>query len=540
MAASTDQLEVEWQFAAPSTDHVLAWLAVANVPGYTVTPGPTKELNDTYYDTADWRFHRAHFTCRVREKGDGAELTLKSMAEAKDAVRSRREITDFLSGPGPHRLAEAPGTGGQYVRLLAGRRALTALFTLDQLRRTFILADATGEVAEIAVDRTTVPTGNQAAPVVLSRVEVEITAGAVVRAQRFVDLLVATAGLTPAGTSKFEAALEASGVTPTAPASTLGSTAIEPGMTVSEVAFAVLRKHFAVFLANEAGTRLGEDIEALHDMRVAARRLRAALQAFRPWLSPRLQHSRDELGWVAAALGTVRDLDVQLERLAEWRAVDPAASAALDDVERLLTDRLDQGRKRMLTALDSRRYDLMVQRFASALRRGSPRSVAGGREPILAVAPGLLEKRYRRLRRMGDAIKPASPPASYHALRIDAKKLRYALEFVGPIYGKPATEFAVRLTALQDLLGLHQDADVAIAMLREMAATSGRRLGPETILALGAISERYRVHAAALRAGFPKLYRPLNGQEWRALVKVIESRPRSRANSAPAARTAGA
>ena len=523
MAASTDQLEVEWQFAAPSTEQVIAWLGAANVPGYTVIPGSTKELHDTYYDTADWRFHRARFTCRVREKGDGAELTLKSMAEARNAVRRRREITDFLSGPPPHRIALAPGTGGQYVRLLAGRRAITPLFTLDQIRRTFVLADVGGEVAEIAVDRTTVPAGAEAPAVVLSRVEVEITGGAVERAQRFVDLLVATAGLTPAGTSKFEAALQASGATPVTTESTLGSTAIEAGMTVGEVAFAVLRKHFAVFLANEAGTRLGEDIEGLHDMRVAARRLRAALQAFRPWLSPRLQHSRDELGWVAAALGTVRDLDVQMERLAEWRAAEPAESHALDDVERLLTDRRNQGRKRMLAALDSRRYDLMVERFATALRRGSPRSLLVAREPILAVGPGLLEKRYRRLRRMGDAIKPASPPASYHALRIDAKKLRYALEFVGPIYGKRATEFAVRLTALQDLLGLHQDADVAITMLREMASGSRPRLGPETILALGAISERYRVHAAELRAGFPRLYRPVNGREWRALVKVVEA-----------------
>ncbi|MFN0145482.1 MAG: CHAD domain-containing protein [Dehalococcoidia bacterium] len=524
MAASTDQLEVEWQFSAPSTDRVLEWLAAANVPGYTVTAGATKELHDTYYDTADWRFHRARFTCRVRQKGDGAELTLKSMAAAKDAVRSRREITDALAGPGPYHLMEATGTGGQYVRLLAGRRAIAPLFRLDQLRRTFLLSDATGEIAEIAVDRTTIPTRAEAPAIVLSRVEVEITAGAIARAQRFVDLLVATAGLAPAGTSKFEAALQASGAVPTALEATLGSTAVEPGMTVSDVAFAVLRKHFAVFLVNEASTRLGEDIEGLHDMRVAARRLRAALQAFRPWLSPRLQHSRDELGWVAASLGVVRDLDVQMERLAEWRAAEPAGSHALDEVERLLTDRRNQGRKRMLAALDSRRYDLMVQRFAAALQRGSPRSLAAAREPILAVAPGLLEKRYRRLRRGGDAIKSGSPAAAYHALRIDAKKLRYALEFVGPIYGKPATEFAVRLTALQDLLGLHQDADVAIEMLHDMAASPRPRLNPETILALGAISERYRVHAAALRKGFPKVYGPLGGPEWRALRKVLEAR----------------
>ncbi len=520
--SSQDILEVEWQFDAPATAPVVAWLEAANVPGYTVTTKGTKEVRDTYYDTADWRVFRARFTCRVREKKDGAELTLKSMSEAKGGMRSRRELTEFLAGTGLHSVVEAPGPGGDAVRLIAGRRPLEALFTLHQVRRIFILADGEGDIAEIAVDDTDVP-GADGDGGRMARVEVEMLGDSSERAQRFVDLFIVTGGLTPGTISKYQLGLRAVGLKAVPTEATLGTTILTSESTAGEAGFAIIRKHFAVFLANEPGTRLGEDIEALHDMRVAARRLRAALQAFRPYLPLRLERIRQELGWVAAALGEVRDLDVQLERMDEWRAETGEAQAnALGAIEALLQERRNAARGRMLAALNTRRYDILIERFAAILRRGAPRTFVPGQTPVLGIAPELLEKRYRRLRKLGDAITPKSEPDRYHELRIDAKRLRYALEFTGPLYGKPATDFAVRLTALQDLLGLHQDAEVAISMLREMAATASRRLGPETILTMGAISERYRQHAAELRRGFPKLYREVRGAEWRDLQKVLE------------------
>ncbi|MGE5597729.1 MAG: CHAD domain-containing protein [Hyphomicrobiales bacterium] len=520
MTAAQDHTEVEWQFAALDVRPVLRWLEGARVPGYEIAASGTKELHDTYFDTPDWRVYRARFTARVRRKPAGAELTLKSMAEAKDGVRSRREITDTLpeaENPNP---LDATGPGGDALRLLAGRQPLRPLFTLDQVRRAFVLRDGEGELAEVAVDDTAIPVGLEDVPVRLARVEVELTDGTLERAQRFVDVLVAACGLQPATTSKFEAALVATGLRPMA-GPPLGPTAVAPAMTTGEVAFAVLRKHFAAFLANEAGSRLGEDIEALHDMRVGARRLRAAMQTFRPYLPARIERYRFELGWVAGALGDVRDLDVQLERLEEWRAAgdDPQA---LDAIERLLRERRERARRRMLAVLNSRRYERLVERFAAVLQRGAPRSFAAGREPILVAAPGLLQRRYRRVRKRGDAIGRSAPADAYHQLRIDCKKLRYALEFVGPVYGKPALEFSARVTALQDLLGLHQDAYVAVDALWALARDNAKHLRPETLLAMGAISERYRQHAARLRREFPAVYGPLRGREWQRLRRLLD------------------
>ncbi len=532
MASPASHTESEWQFVALDVRPVARWLEGANIPGYRVTEAGTKEVTDTYYDTTDWRLQRAGFTCRVREKEDGAELTLKTMADAPGGLRERVERNEAITGHGVEAIAGADGDVSRAVKLVAGRQPLTPLFTLRQRRRLFRLLDTAGDLGEISLDETVIPLGVEDAPVKLTRVEIEVTD--VDHARRFVDVLVAATGLTPAAMGKFQAALLATGMRVTRPQDLVGPTAINERMTVGEVAFAVLRKHFGAFLANEGGTRLGEDIEALHDMRVAARRMRAAMSLFRPHLPVRMESLRLELGWVASALGNVRDLDVQLERMAEWRAgFDEERAHALDAVEAILAVRREHARARMLTVLNSRRYEVLMARFSATLRRGPARRFVAGRTPILAVAPDLIEKRYRRVRKQAQAIKPLTPPDAYHQLRIDGKKLRYALEFVGAIYGRPAVEFAQRVTALQDVLGLHQDAYVAIDMLEGIARTQARRLSPSTILTMGAIAERYRQDAVSLRKQFPAVWKSLAGREWTRLREALEDR-RPRDDGAPA------
>ncbi len=520
---ASDTVEVEWQYAALDTRPVLRWIEGQAVPGFKVTPTGQKQLDDTYFDTADWRVNHSGYTCRVRRKGSEAELTLKAMANASGGMRVRRELTETLDASAIDPL-KAPGACGASLRAVCGRAELAPIFQVLTNRKTFRLVDEIGEIGEIALDETSIPVGEDV-PVRLSRVEVEVSPDAIDRARAFVEVMVAANGLSEATTSKFESALIATGQRVSG-ASDVGPTSVSPEMTAGQVAYAVLRKQFGAIRMNEAGTRLGDDIEALHDMRVATRRLRAAMAAFRPFLSQRMLSFRDEFGWVAGVLGEVRDLDVQLERMEEWRAAFPPERAhALDGIEEILVTRRNASRKRMLAALDSRRYERLLVRFEAALKFGPPRSFAPGRTPILAVAPDLVEKRYRTVRKAGDRIKKGSPPDSYHLLRIDAKKLRYALEFVGNgIYGKPALEFSARVTALQDNLGLHQDAYVAMDMLQEIADTSGRKLGPGTLMAMGILSERYRAHAEELRGEFPGVYKPLAGDEWKRLMKLMEGR----------------
>ena len=152
-------------------------------------------------------------------------------------------------------------------------------------------------------------------------------------------------------------------------------------MLASEVAFAILRRHFATMLAHEFGVRLGEDPEELHDMRVATRRLRAALKLYREFLPRRAERYERDLRFFASALGDVRDLDVHLERLAAEASRD---GEVLDEVFAALEERRGDARRRMLDVLDSDRYERFVASFSGTLRRGRSPAPAG---PIIEVAP---------------------------------------------------------------------------------------------------------------------------------------------------------
>ncbi|MCA9823999.1 MAG: CHAD domain-containing protein [Dehalococcoidia bacterium] len=515
--------EVEWQFNAVDVRPVARWLDQAVLPGVTIAPAGIKRLNDAYFDTASWRMHRAGYTCRLRWDGTRGELTLKSMADPDEGIRTREEVNQGISDPAPESFVSQPGPAVDMLAPLIGREPLRLLFALETERRLYNVADAEGTFGEIALDTTTIPVGDEDHPVRLSRVEVEVPAEGVDRARAFVSLLAAEASLSSSGTSKFEAALLATGLHPEPAFHDLGPTDIHADQTIGEVAFAILRRQFAIVVANEAGTRLGRDIEELHDMRVAARRMRAAMSQFRPYLSTTARALEPEIRWLQRALGPVRDLDVQIEHLDQVLAGPMEQRDDLIPYRDLLIAQRDRERKRLLTALDSRRYRRLVERFAALLPRGPARTYVPGRVAAPIVARDTVVARRRKLRKLGDRISRASAPEEYHAARIEAKKLRYAVEFFEPIYGRRAAEFATAVKQLQDVLGDHQDAMVAMETLRRHAQVS-RKLPPATILAMGAMAEGYRLEAAELRSRFPRAYKALTGRTWRRLQERLDER----------------
>jgi triphosphatase len=337
-----------------------------------------------------------------------------------------------------------------------------------------------------------------------------------------VEGLRVACGLQPAGLTKYEAGVLAAGLRSPQP-DTFGPTAIDPQATIRVVALAVLRRHFSALVAKEAGTRLGDDIEELHDMRVASRRLRAALALFADMLPPSVGPLREELGWVGQTLGAVRDLDVQLEQLDEWREAIPEADRdALGSLRTLLEAERAAARTELLAALDSRRYEVFVGRFGRMLRAGRATRTGPSARPALAVAPDLIEGRFRPFRKGGDRIAPDSSPADYHRLRIRCKRLRYALEFLADVYPDMARPLIKRLVAVQDILGLHQDGDVAIDRLRRLSVERGSELPPATVFAMGEIAERYRQSMVGLRAEFPAAYARVRGKSWKRFRKGIE------------------
>jgi CHAD domain-containing protein len=537
-----DHEEIEWQLEAVELAPVENWLEEhPTASGLAVVPGPARELTDVYYDTEDWRFYRAGYALRVRRDAESAEATMKSLAPAEGGLRRRREISEPLEGVETPK--GIPGPVGERVRRLVGTAGLRPLFEVRTHRRTFalrtetpsageIVEDASGNVrrqkseqdvtvAEIALDESEI-FGNGGATTHLSRVEVEVGSDAAIHDSvgDFVEVLREALELRSTRASKFRTGLSTAGLSP-AVAPDLGPTEIDTSMSAGEGAFAILRRHFAAMLAHEPGVRLGEDPEELHDMRVATRRLRAALKLYVDALPKRAERYERDLRWVAGALGEVRDLDVHLE----WLSKETSRNVEVrEEVVALLRERRVEARRRMLEALDSNRYQRLVASFSGTLRRGRSPTPSG---TVLEAAPDLVRDRYRKVRKAANTLSEDSPPEDFHDLRKKGKRLRYALEPLQEIYGKPAQKMVKLLKRIQDDLGDHQDLIVAAGLMEELGVAGD--LPPQAVFSMGSMAESYDRDAAEIRAGFlgSKPLRTLkNDKPWKNLRKKLEKRAR--------------
>jgi CHAD domain-containing protein len=523
--------EIEWQFDAVDLRPVLRFLGQPagweDSSRVRVAPAGNDNHVDLYLDTRDRRFHRAGYALRIRRptrrRVRRFEATLKALdpGDATTGLRARREVSEEIGDADPASLALAPGAVGERVRAVAGTKPLLSLFEVRTRRRVFSLEADGVPPAELALDETAIRPADGASPARIRRIEIELPEPAVTTLEPFVERLRAECGLQPAGLSKYEVGLLSADLRPPR-TETFGRVEVDPDGPIGALAMAVLRRHLSTLVAREPGTRLGDDIEELHDMRVASRRLRAALSLFADVLPTSVSGLREELGWIAQALGAVRDLDVQLEQLDGWLGQVPEADReALGALRSLLVAERNEARSSLLAMLDSRRYEAFVARFGRLLR--ARRRLSGPAAlPARAVAPDLLETRFRKLRARGDRIGPGSEPAEFHRLRIHGKRLRYALEFFADLYPEQTRQLIKRLVTLQDLLGQHQDADVAISRLRRLAGEHAGELEPLTIFAMGEIAERYRQSLVALRAQFPRAYARVKGKAWKSLRKVLE------------------
>ena len=497
--------EIEWQLEAQDLRPVLRWLehdAADGANGISLERGTTHTHVDTYVDTSDRRLDRAGYSVRLRQTPKlGAEATLKSL-----------DVGDAAAIP------NVAGPVGDRVRALVGSRKLVPLFDLQTRRRTFPLATADGPSGELLLDETAIrESGLGRILSRLRRVEVEVPEQAIGTVGPLVESMRLACGLQPAILSKYEAALAATG-SHRMEIETFGPTLVDPGATIGHVALAVLRRQFAALLANEPGTRLGDDIEHLHDMRVASRRLRAAIGLFEGVLPAGAARLRADLAWLGQTIGAVRDLDVQLAQLDEWAELSgDVESAAVAPLRTLLRGQRAAARAEMLLALDSPQYERFVRRFGRMLRTRS-----GARTPTArAAAPELVLRRHQKLRKSIKGVGRNGDPAAYHALRIAAKRLRYTLEFLSDVYPGETQGLVRRAVALQDLLGTYQDAHVATARLRALA-NGHADLGAPTIFAMGEMAERYRTAMDHVRPQLPSAARKLTGKTWKRLRKQLE------------------
>jgi CHAD domain-containing protein len=280
-----------------------------------------------------------------------------------------------------------------------------------------------------------------------------------------------------------------------------------------------LRASVRRLLAHDIGVRLGDDPEEVHQARVATRRLRSDLRTYAPLLDEEWAGElRDELKWVAAGLGEVRDADVLLEGLergvTRLHRQDASAGAAL--LDRLGAQRT-AARRGLLEQLGDPRYAMLLDRLVEAFDPNRPEQVpavpvgapavivSGDRwllpeadAPAAAVLPTLVRKPWRHLCRAVEAVEPDGPDEELHEVRIRAKRCRYAAEVAALAVGRPAKRFAGAVAELQEVLGEHQDAVVAETWLR----TAAPELGPAEALVAGQLIAGQRQIAGRTRGSW--------------------------------------
>ncbi|MET0132004.1 MAG: CHAD domain-containing protein [Kibdelosporangium sp.] len=246
-------------------------------------------------------------------------------------------------------------------------------------------------------------------------------------------------------------------------------------------------------LQYEPGTISGADPEDLHQMRVTVRRLRAAVGADGAGLGEVAARLQIELKWLGNALGPVRDLDVQLERLR-------AEAAGFEDSERAAVERLLGGliaerraaRKRMLAALRTKRYPALLKSLAAAVL-SKPEVTKSERK---AAVIDVIDRPYRKLYKAVAALGDDPPDVDLHALRIKGKRLRYAAELVDPVAHEQVKQLVKATKGFQEVLGEHQDACVAEETLRRLLAGQD---DPAVIFVAGRLVEREHTRRLAYR-----------------------------------------
>ena len=516
--------EVEWQLACTDLGAVRRWLADhVTIDGLVLEPRSTLQILDTYLDTDDWRIHRAGFALRIRSESGKSEATLKSLHSASAEVADRRELSETMENSESESIQQSIGPVGTRVHAVSGAHALLPLFEVRTSRQRFAIRreDEAKQLGEIALDETVISRPHGEPQTSMQRVEVEALTEAHEPLQSLVKTLRSDCALKAASDTKYSQGLKSVGLAP-APAPEFTPTAVDASMSIVEVALANLRRYLSAWHLHEPGARLGDNPEELHDLRVAARRLDAILRQFRSSLPASFLRIRPTLKIVLRALGDSRDLDVALSELKTFsRELPKSDRDSVEPLKRHLVSERGRARARMLSVLDSASVQKDLQELTSLLTAHSAASQQSSPELALNVAPELIRRRYRKVRKGADLLTSDSSIEAYHEVRGHVKKLRYALEAVAVLYGKPADEMLRTLRRWQEKLGVQQDAAVASRRLKALASAPPKGIPPETLFLMGRLAEHYASAAVRARKLHAKGYRRVRGR-WKRLRMKFE------------------
>lgn len=476
--------EIELKFLLPPE---AAGLALAELTAVQAGEGAVRQLDATYFDTPDHALRRAGYGLRVRDGEGGRKQTLKSASAG--GVFSRGEWETRVDGPEPDRdaLALTPAAA------MLEDRPLAPVFT-THVERVVRLIQVGEAAIETALDRGELSAADRRAAV--CELELELKAGPPRALFDLARTLAARVPLRLSLVSKaergYDLAAGEDGLPPRRHAADL-----LPGATVGEALQALGRADLGHLCAALEALRERPEAEAVHQARVATRRLRALLKIFKPLAKDDAARRLDEeLSWLAGEFDNARDLDVFVGEV--WRDAAPgAAFTGKDAFERGLQAVHANAYLRMEAALESPRARAVLLEAAAWLEAGdwaTDPALARIRDASAkAYAAEVLDARRKAVKKRAKRFDELDAHAR-HRLRLKGKTLRYAAEDLAPLFpdhAERAERFIKAAKAAQDTLGAlndrsvreglvdlaaHGDADLARAAQRVVLADEDRDL----------------------------------------------------------------
>jgi len=468
------------------------------VEGITADAPETVRLETVYYDTPDLRLARWGVSLR-RRAGEG--WTLKLAPSRSGALLERDELTFEGGGNRP------PKGALEVVRAYVRSSELVPVARLSTMRKRVRLNDAAGaRVAEVVDDEVSVRDGRRVAAR-FREIEVEVVGsnGSDAVIDPLVTRLRGAGAGAPDLTPKHIRAIGPRAVEPPE----VAPQALAPGASARDVIKNALAESVANLLHHDPLVRTGRDPEAVHQARVATRKLRSNLRTFGSLLDPDwTEPLRSELGWLAFSLGAVRDREVLLERLRERAKSLPASDArSATSLLHLLEVEIDALRKKLGQDLDSNRYIDLLERLVGGAHE--PATLPDADQAATGLLPALATTPWRRLRSAVRSLPESPTDPELHRIRILAKRARYAAEAVAPIAGPDAAAYARAAAKLQTVLGEHQDSVTAQAWLRAAKVTGRRAFVAGELIALEHLA------AGKSRADWPKAWSSLDRRKLR-------------------------
>ena len=486
---------------------------LSGLPGVVRVADPVDvEQTATYYDTPDLRLLSEQITLRRRTGGldDGWHLKLPRGGDRREEVRMP---LGSVESP-PMELLDR-------VRVLIRDSSVeptAVLVTRRSIHR--LLGDGDLVLAELCDDRVTATTPGDAPTVQEWREwELELVDGSAGLLDAAEPVLCG-GGAAPTSVPSKIARVLAEALPPRPPWQRRKALGKHP--TAGELLTAYVAKHVTRLEQQDQLLRAGDE-EGVHQLRVAARRLRSALTTYAPVLEPgAVTDLVSELRWCGGVLSEARDAQVLRQRLttlAEQQPAELVLGPVVDRVTHELQGAFRAGQAHADDALNGERYFRLLDRLEAFLE--DPPFTAAAAIDARDVVPELVQAELDRLRKRDRARRRATSPedqdVALHDIRKSAKRLRYAAETARPVFRKRATRLAARAEALQEVLGEHQDSVVSRTTLREIGVRAHE--AGENGFTFGLLHAVEARRAAELEQRYPDVLADLPRQDLRVWLR---------------------